>query len=76
MAAVLACAFESQQRKNLGNEPVRRMTGPDIKSAALLKHLNPLGDVHRKQSVELVSYDQRLVAAAPLLGIAEWGESQ
>jgi len=21
------------------------MTGPDIKSAALLKHLNPLGDV-------------------------------
>ncbi len=45
MAAVLASAFESPQRKNLGNEPVRRMTGPDIKSAALLKHLNPLGDV-------------------------------
>jgi hypothetical protein len=26
--------------------------------------------------VELASYDERLVAAARLLGIAEWSESQ
>jgi hypothetical protein len=43
MAAVLASAFESPQRKNLGNEPVRRMTGPDIKSAASLQALEPAG---------------------------------
>ena len=30
----------------------------------------------QKQSVELASYDERLVAAARLLGIAEWSESQ
>src|SRR4029078_5259105 len=29
----------------------------------------------QKQSVELASYDERLVAAARLLGIAEWSES-
>ena len=28
------CGFESPQKKSLGNEPVRRMTGRDIRSAA------------------------------------------
>jgi hypothetical protein len=28
----------------------------------------------QKQSVQLASYDERLVAAARLLGIAEWSE--
>ena len=39
----LASAFESPQRKSLGNEPVRRMTGPDIKSAALLQSFETAG---------------------------------
>jgi len=30
----------------------------------------------QKQSVQLASYDERLVAAARLLGIAEWNESR
>src|SRR4051795_12930366 len=30
----------------------------------------------QKQSVKLASYDERLLAAAPLLGIAEWSASQ
>jgi hypothetical protein len=34
-----ASAFESPQKKNLGNEPVRRVTGPDIKSAALVRRV-------------------------------------
>jgi hypothetical protein len=30
----------------------------------------------QKQSVQLVSYDERLTAAARLLGIAEWSARQ
>ena len=30
----------------------------------------------QKQSVQLASYDERLLAAARFLGIAEWSESQ
>jgi hypothetical protein len=36
----------------------------------------PEPGIRQKQSVELASYDERLVAAARLLGIAEWSESQ
>ena len=40
-------------------------------------HLSALEFIRaQKQSVELASYDERLVAAARLLGIAEWSESQ
>jgi hypothetical protein len=38
-----ASAFESPQKKSLGNEPVRRVTGPDIKSAALLQSFETAG---------------------------------
>ncbi|WP_245283702.1 type II toxin-antitoxin system Phd/YefM family antitoxin [Bradyrhizobium sp. URHD0069] len=37
------CAFESPLRKNLGNEPVRRMTGRTFKSAALLQAFEAAG---------------------------------
>ena len=30
----------------------------------------------QKQNVQLASYDERLVAAARVLGIAEWSETQ
>jgi hypothetical protein len=30
----------------------------------------------QKQNVRLASYDERLVAAARVLGIAEWSETQ
>jgi hypothetical protein len=43
MGAVLECAFESPQKKSLGNESVRRVTGPDIKSAALLQSFETAG---------------------------------
>ena len=36
-------AFEGSQKKSLGNEPVRRVTGPDIKSAALLQSFETAG---------------------------------
>jgi hypothetical protein len=39
-------------------------------------HLSALEFIHtQKQIVELASYDERLVAAARLLGIAEWSEN-
>jgi hypothetical protein len=40
-------------------------------------HLSALEFIRaQKQSVELASYDERLVAAARLLGIAQWSENQ
>ena len=40
-------------------------------------HLSALEFIRaQKQSVEPASYDERLVAVARLLGIAEWSESQ
>jgi hypothetical protein len=40
-------------------------------------HLSALEFIRaQKQTVQLASYDERLVAAARLLGIAEWTDSQ
>jgi len=40
-------------------------------------HLSALEFIRaQKQNVQLASYDERLVAAARLLGIAEWSETQ
>jgi hypothetical protein len=40
-------------------------------------HLSALEFIRdQKQSVELASYDERLIAAARLLGIAQWSENQ
>ncbi len=71
-------------RNLIGRVAIIEMVGPVLARALqpFPVPVSTLDAIHlsfiraQKQSVELASYDERLVAAARLLGIAEWSESQ
>ena len=69
-------------RNLIGRVAMIEMVGPVLARALLPfpvpgRHLAALEFISaQKQNVQLASYDERLLAAARLLGIAEWSERQ